>query len=88
MCDEVDCEAEVTEAPRTAYSVKVGLRGLGEIEVDDYVDCLDVNTSGEKIWRIQRGKITVSNGKVKLQGFPKITKSCNHFPKIVYTDQC
>ena len=47
MCDEVDCQAEVTKATRSAYSVKVRLGGFGEVEVDDYIDCLDIDTSGQ-----------------------------------------
>ena len=54
MCDEVDGQSEVTETTRAAYSVQVGLGGLGEIKVDDHIDCLDVDTSGQKVWSGER----------------------------------
>ena len=56
MSYEVDCEAEVSESTRAAYSVEVGLGGLGEIKVDDDVDCLDVDTSRQKVWSSNEGK--------------------------------
>ena len=50
MCYEVDGEAEVPESTRAAYSVEVGLGGLGEIKVDDDIDCLDVDSSRQEVW--------------------------------------
>lgn len=47
--DEVDCQAEVTESPRSADAVKVCLCVLGKVKVDDDVDRLDVDTAGEEI---------------------------------------
>lgn len=43
--DEVDCNAEVAKAARAADTVKVRLRVPREVEVDDNVDRLDVNTT-------------------------------------------
>ena len=31
--------------------MEISLRHLGEVEVDDDVDCLDVDASGEEVWR-------------------------------------
>ena len=50
MCDEVDCEPQVTEMTRATYSVEVGLRCLGEVKVDDHVHSLNVNASCQKVW--------------------------------------
>lgn len=47
--DEIDGNTQVTESSRSADSVQVGLGHLGEVEVDDNVDGLDVDTSGEEI---------------------------------------
>ena len=47
--DEVEGDAEVAEAAGPTDAVEVGLRHLGEVEVDDDVDCLDVDTAGEEV---------------------------------------
>lgn len=47
--DQVDGETKVTKATRSTDSVKIGLGILGEIEVDDDVDSLNINTTGEEI---------------------------------------
>ena len=47
--DEVDGHTQVTITTWSADPVKVGFGVLGEIEVDDHVDSLDVNTSCEQI---------------------------------------
>ena len=49
ISDQVDGESEVTEPSRASHSMKVGLRVLGEVKVDDDVDRLDVNATGEEI---------------------------------------
>ena len=51
--DEVDGEAEVAEAARAADAVEVGLARLGEVEVDDHVDRLDVDPPREEVRRDQ-----------------------------------
>ena len=48
--DEVEGDSEVAEAAGSTDAVKVGLRHLGEVEVDDDVDGLDVDTAGEEVW--------------------------------------
>ena len=50
MGDEVDGQPEVTEPPRAANAMEVGLAGLGEVKVDDNVDSLDVNAPGQQVW--------------------------------------
>ncbi len=47
--DEVNGDAEVAEATGPANPVQVRLRHLGEIEVDDDVDGLDVDASREEV---------------------------------------
>jgi len=47
--DEVEGDAEVAEAAGPTDAVEVGLRHLGEVEVDDDVDCLDVDAAGEEV---------------------------------------
>jgi len=42
---------QVTESSRSSDPVQVGLSHLGEVEVDDDVDGLDVDTSGEQVGR-------------------------------------
>ena len=41
----------MTESSRSSDSVQVGFGHLGEVEVDDDVDGLDVDTSGEQVGR-------------------------------------
>ena len=43
----------MSEASRSADSVQVGLGDLGEVEVDDHVDGLDVDAPGEEVGRHQ-----------------------------------
>lgn len=47
--DEVDRDAEMTEPARTADPVKVRLRHLGEVEVDDDVHGLHVYAAREQV---------------------------------------
>ena len=47
--DEVDGDTEVTEPSASANPVQVGLSHLGEVEVDDHVDGLDVDAPGEEV---------------------------------------
>ena len=50
MCDEVDCKTKVTKASGTTDSMQVGLGGLGEVEVDDNIDCLNVYAPSQQVW--------------------------------------
>ena len=45
--DEIDSETKVTESARTTYTMKVRLCVLRKVEVDDYVDSLNIDTTGE-----------------------------------------
>ena len=47
--NEVDGDAHVAETAGATDAVEVGLRHLGEVEVDDHVHGLDVDTAGEQI---------------------------------------
>ena len=47
--DQVDGHSQVTEPSATTDSVQVGLGHLGEVEVDDDVDGLDVDAPGEEV---------------------------------------
>ena len=48
-CDQIDGQAKMSESPRPADSVQVRLSGLGEVEVDDDIHALYVDTSGEEV---------------------------------------
>lgn len=45
--NEVDGETKVTESSGTTDTMKVGFRVLGEVEVDDNVDGLNVDTASQ-----------------------------------------
>lgn len=47
--DQVDRDSQMPETPRSPNAVEVGLCILWEIEIDDHVDSLNVNTTGKKI---------------------------------------
>lgn len=47
--DQVDGQTQMPESARTTNTMEVGLGILWEIEVDDYVDRLNVDTTGEKV---------------------------------------
>lgn len=47
--DQVNGQTQVTETTTTTDTMKVGLGVLGEIKVDNNVDSLDIDTTGQKI---------------------------------------
>ena len=47
--DQVDRNSQMSETSRSTNTMEVGLRILREIEIDDYVDSLDVDATGKKI---------------------------------------
>lgn len=47
---EVDGETQVTETTGATDTMEVGLSVLGEVEVDDDVDGLDIDTASEKVY--------------------------------------
>lgn len=46
---KINGKTQVSKASGTTNSVKIGLRILGEIKVDDDIDSLNVDTTGEQI---------------------------------------
>ena len=58
--NKVDSQTKVTETTRAANTVKIGFSGLGEIEVDDDVDGLDVDTTSDKIGTDQVTAVTLT----------------------------
>ncbi len=59
LCDEVDCETQVTETTRATYSVKVGLRVTREVKVYHDVDRHDVNATSKKVSAYQASSLPV-----------------------------
>ena len=51
VCDEVNGESKVPESSRAPNAMEIGFGGLWEVEIDDDVDCLNVDTSCEEIYR-------------------------------------
>ena len=49
--DEVDCNTQVAEAAGSTDAMQVRLGHLREVEVDDHVHGLNVNTTSEQIWK-------------------------------------
>lgn len=47
--DQVDGNTEVSKPSTSADPVEVSFGHLGEVEIDDDIDSLDVNTSGEQV---------------------------------------
>ena len=47
--DEIEGNAQVSIAPRAANAMQVRLGVFGKVEVNDDVDCLNVDTTSEEI---------------------------------------
>lgn len=47
--DQVNSQTKVAITTRSTNTMKIGLGILGEVKVDDNVDRLDIDTTGEKI---------------------------------------
>ena len=60
--NEIEGETEVAESPGTADSVEVGVRGAWEVEVDNDVHRLDVDTSREEIRAHKASGLSVAEG--------------------------
>lgn len=58
--DKVDSNSEVTETSRTSDSVKVSLGVSWEVEVDDDIDSLDVDTTGEQVGADQVSAVSLT----------------------------
>lgn len=53
--DEVDCKAQVPKTTGATHTMQIGLRALGEVEIDDHIDGLDVDAAREKVCMCQHG---------------------------------
>ena len=51
MCDEVNGESKVPKSSGAPDTMEIGFRGLWEVEIDDNIDCLNVNASCEEIYK-------------------------------------
>lgn len=59
ICNEVDCHTEMTKSTRSTNSMQVGLSVLGEVEVDDNVHSLNINTSCKDICAHKTSSLTI-----------------------------
>jgi hypothetical protein len=50
---QVDGQTQVTKSSRAANTMQIGFGILWEIKVDDNIDGLDVNTSGQEIFEMR-----------------------------------
>ena len=62
VCNQVDGDTQMTEATRTTNTMQVSFGHLGEVEVDDHVHGLDVDTAGEQVWNRMNISIIFSVG--------------------------
>ncbi len=53
LSDEVDRQADLSKPATSTDSVQVGAAFVGEVEVDDHVNCRHIDTSGNQIWAYQ-----------------------------------
>jgi len=60
FCYEVDSQSDLTKPARSANSVQVGTAFVGEVEVDDNIDGLHINTSGNQIGADQSLELSFS----------------------------
>ena len=85
--DQVDCKTKVAEPSTSTDPVEVGLGHLGEVEVDDNVDGLDVDTPGEQVAadevatetgsQVVEDPVTVSLGHIDVDVVTGISKLCD-----------
>jgi len=47
--DQVDSQTKMSKSARATNTVEIGLGIFWEIEIDNYVDSLNVDTSGKKV---------------------------------------
>ena len=66
--DHVDGHSQVPEPSRSSDSVQVGLCVLGEVEIDDHIHCLDVDSSGKDVGAHKASSLSV----LKVVEDPKI----------------
>lgn len=58
--DEIDGKTEVTETAGTTDTMQICFGSLWEVEVDDDVHCLNINTSCDEIGRHKATEISLS----------------------------
>lgn len=58
--NQVDGNTEMAKSTRSTDSMEIGLGVLGEVEIDDHVDGLDINTSGQQVRTDEVSTRTVS----------------------------
>jgi len=49
VCNQIHSQTQVPETTGTSDTMKVGLAVLGKVEIDNYIDGLDIDTSSEKV---------------------------------------
>ncbi len=49
LSDEIDGQSDLSKPATSANSVQVGAAFVGEVEVDNHVNCRYIDTSGNKI---------------------------------------
>ena len=49
ISNQIDGNTQMSKPTRTTNPMQVSFSHLGEVEIDDYVHSLDVNTTGEQI---------------------------------------
>lgn len=58
--NQVDCEPDLTESTASTDSVQIGAAFIGEVEVDNYIDCRDIDTSGDEVGTDQSLEFSLS----------------------------
>ena len=56
---QVDCQTDLTKSPASTNSVQVRTAFVREVEVNDYVDCRHVDTSGDEVGADQRLELSL-----------------------------
>ncbi len=49
FCNEVDSESKMSEAACAADAMQVGIGFIRHVEIDDDVDCVNIDATGEEI---------------------------------------
>jgi hypothetical protein len=49
ICNEVNCKTKMTKSSRSTYSVKVCFGESRKVKIDDYIDSLNIDTSGKDV---------------------------------------
>lgn len=49
ICDEINCDTQMTESARSTNTMQISFGHLWEVKIDDHVDSLNVNTTREQV---------------------------------------